>query len=132
MIKRKTTLYVKPRPTGRRTAPSGGRQPIALSMALIALVGAGLSVTLLKVYLEQRALRMGYEWTQARNELKEVLKEQDNLLMDKAKYTDADYILPRAVEMGLRAALPGQVRHMWEPADAESERNAMMLANQTR
>lgn len=111
MLRKKYSLYVKPSKLKRQARER--KFPLA-TLFLIATVIAVSMVFVSKVYLERRTMNMGMNWSNVHEELQTVRKAQVNLELELERYTDGDYIKPRAQAMGLEPARPGQVRMMWQ------------------
>ena len=103
-------LKTKMKRSGRhRPAPRGQ----FLYVLIVAALVAGFCVA--RFYLQRRTLALGIQWEQQHRELQVVVKEQENLRMERETYTTGDYITGRAKELNLNLPLPGQVRRMRQP-----------------
>ena len=78
----------------------------------VGILGVILLVSLGKIYLERRTSHMGLEWERRHKELTHLLREIDNLRMEREFHLQGSYILKGARQMDLRPTEPGQVRRV--------------------
>jgi 16S rRNA (cytosine1402-N4)-methyltransferase len=102
-------LNLKRRP-GKKSAAAPGTRVRYLPLVVL-LVSIGM-VLVAKVYLERRTSDLKQQWQQEHLELTRLLKEIDNLELQRETFLSGPYILPRASAMGLQPTMPGQVRKM--------------------
>lgn len=102
------------------------RERGALGFAIV--LAAVLALALLtRIYLERRTQQAGIAWEQRHRELQVVVRERENLKMERETYRTGDYITARATELQLQLPLPGQVRRMRRPEPIELGRAASSL-----
>jgi cell division protein FtsL len=75
---------------------------------LALLLGAALG----RIYLERRTSVLRQDWDKERRQVETLNKERDNLLIERETFTNGNYIVARARDMGLGAPIPGQVRRI--------------------
>lgn len=114
--------------TPLNTSAKRGRKARAPSRTplLFAIVVAGLVmlICLARIHFERRTMQMGLDWEAHHKEYSALLKERDNLLMEREGLSDGRYIISRARQMDLAAPLPGQRRRMPAPAPALAARDS--------
>ena len=109
-------LFTQGRKRSRKTS---GDSVATTYMLVFAVCGVLLLIGLTRIYLEQRTVKLSQTWLGRKQELKTVLMERQNLLIEREHHMSGEHILRQAAALGLRPPLPGQVREMSPQALAE-------------
>lgn len=100
-------LWTRPANRGRANfSPSTTYLVVFAVGALLLLAGVS------RIYLEHRTTGIERTWLKKKEEQAAVRKERENLMLERERFMGGEHILRLAVAMGLRPALPGQVRKM--------------------
>ena len=119
-------LYTRaPRkPRGRHGSGEGRKGYLATILVLACI----LLPLLARVHLDRETLRQGRAWEARKAELRDLIQKTENLRVERESYLRGDYVRARAAQLGLRPALPGQVRFMTLKSDAEIEEEVAAAA----
>ncbi len=104
-------LFNKPAKRGGR-AKAGESSAITTYLVVFAVCGVLLLVGLTKIYLERGTVQFSQTRRQKNEDLKVVLMERQNLIIDREHFMSGEHIIKYALVMGLRPSEPGQVRKM--------------------
>ena len=119
-------LYTRaPRNGRRRRGSQDNRKGYLATILVLACI---LLPLLARIHLDRETLRQGRAWESNKAELRDLIQKTENLRVERESYLRGDYVRARAAQLGLRPALPGQVRFMTvqEQASTEGEEDPAM------
>lgn len=120
----------RPAPRGRSRAaapPAAHLNAYTWLVLITAVVLLGGYVA--RIYIEHQTTVLGREWEKKNRELAFLIKEQDNLRMEKESYTNGAYILATAHKLNLMPPQPGQVRRLPALPPTVVGRDGLLAAN---